>query len=375
MKVAIDCRGINWYKGTGIGTYTDNILLGLLKIDREDMFYLPWAGDDYKKYKKSNSLFILSSKKHHSFFENSYFPKYLSDENIDIYHIPQNGLGLSDNLSSKLIITIHDLIPYIMPETVGNGYLKKFISCVPKSIYKADKIITVSEYSKKDILRYFPVEEKNVHVTPLAASRMFRPMDKEKCQSFIKEKYNINSPFILYIGGFSKRKNVESVIDSFINIYKSLPVKFSLVIAGSGKETLNELKSKVSSFNMENEIIFTGFLEDDMLPVFYNGCSVFVYPSFYEGFGLPPLEAMSCKTPVISSNTSSIPEVVGDSGLLINPYSKTELGDAMLKLLSSESLLSFYGDLGYERSKLFSWEETAAKTLEVYKKVQADMNS
>lgn len=375
MKVAIDCRGINWYKGTGIGTYTDNILLGLLKIDREDMFYLPWAGDDYNKYKKNNSLFILSSKKHHSFFEDSYFPKYISDENIDIYHIPQNGLGLSDNLSSHLIITIHDLIPYIMPETVGNGYLKKFISCVPKSIYKAEKIITVSEYSKKDILRYFPVEEKNVHVTPLAASRMFRPMNKEKCRSFIKEKYNINSPFILYIGGFSKRKNVESVIDSFINIYKNLPAKFSLVIAGSGKETLNELKSKVSSSNMENDIIFTGFLEDNMLPVFYNGCSVFVYPSFYEGFGLPPLEAMSCKTPVISSNTSSIPEVVGDSGLLINPYSKTELEDAMLKLLSSESLLNSYAEMGYERSKLFSWEETAAKTLQVYKMVQADINS
>lgn len=375
MKVAIDCRGINWYKGTGIGTYTDNILSGLLKIDREDMFYLPWAGDDYKKYKKNNSLFILSSKRHHSFFEDSYFPKYLSDMDIGIYHIPQNGLGLSDNLSSHLIITIHDLIPYIMPETVGNGYLKKFISSVPKSIYKAEKIITVSEYSKKDILRYFPVEEKNVHVTPLAASRMFRPMNKEKCRSFIKEKYNINSPFILYIGGFSKRKNVESVIDSFINIYKNLPAKFSLVIAGSGKETLNELKSKVSSSNMENDIIFTGFLEDNMLPVFYNGCSVFVYPSFYEGFGLPPLEAMSCKTPVISSNTSSIPEVVGDSGILINPYSKTELEDAMLKLLSSESLLNSYAEMGYERSKLFSWEETAAKTLQVYKMVQADINS
>jgi len=375
MKVAIDCRGINWYKGTGIGTYTDNILSGLLKIDREDMFYLPWVGDDYKKYKRNNSLFILSSKKHHGFFEDSYFPKYLSDENVDIYHIPQNGIGLSDNLSSHLIITIHDLIPYIMPETVGNGYLKKFISCVPNSIYKADKIITVSEYSKKDILRYFPVEEKNVYVTPLAASEIFRPMDKEKCQSFIKEKYNINSPFILYIGGFSKRKNVESVIESFINIYKNLPCKFSLVIAGSGKETLNELKSKVSSYNMENEIVFTGFLEDEILPVFYNGCSVFVYPSFYEGFGLPPLEAMSCKTPVISSNTSSIPEVVGDSGLLINPYSKTELGESILKLLSNESLLNFYADMGYERSKLFSWEETAAKTLEVYKMVQANINN
>lgn len=372
MKIAIDCRGINWYKGTGIGTYTQNILLGMLKIDKEDMFYLPWAGDDYKKYKTNNSLFILSSKKHHIFFEDSYFPKYLLNENIDIYHIPQNGLGLSENISCDPIITIHDLIPYTMPETVGSGYLKKFITYIPKSIYNAKKIITVSEYSKKDILRYFPVKENNVCVTPLAASEIFRPMDKEKCQSILKEKYNIDSPFILYIGGFSKRKNVGLVIDSFINIYKNLPHKISLVIAGSGKDTLDELKSKVSQFHMENKIIFTGFLEDDMLPIFYNASVVFVYPSLYEGFGLPPLEAMSCRTPVISSNVSSIPEVVGDSGVLIDPYSKTELGEAMLKLLSDEALLNLYGEKGYERSKLFSWEETASRTLEIYKMVQAN---
>lgn len=372
MKIGIDCRGINWYKGTGIGTYTDNILLNMLKLDMEDNFYIPWAGDDFKKYKRKNSIFILSSKKHHNFFEGSYFPKYLADENVDIYHIPQNGLGISDNLKSRLIITIHDLIPYIMPETVGTGYLKKFISEVPRSIYRADKIITVSEYSKKDILRYFQIDENKVYVTPLSASEIFRPVDKEKCRAFIKEKYSINSSFILYIGGFSKRKNVDFLIDSFIKIYKSLPSEFSLVIAGSGKDSLEELKAKVSRFNFQDKIIFTGYLENEILPVFYNGCSLFVYPSLYEGFGLPPLEAMSCGIPVISSNTSSIPEVVGDSGILINPYSSTELCDAMLKLLSSDKLLDFYGKKGYERSMLFSWEKTATKTLEVYKKVQTE---
>lgn len=370
MKIAIDGRGINWYKGTGIGTYTDMLLSYLLKIDNNDSFYIFWSGNNYKFFKKDNTTFLLGSRRNGSFYEDFYIPKYLERENVDLYHIPQNGLGIPKNFNGQIIITIHDLIPYIMPSTVGCSYLKKFIKNVPDSINRANKIITVSNFSKLDILKYFPIDENSISVIPLSANTTFSPIDKEKCSYYLKEKYNILNPYIFYIGGFSPRKNVSALIKTFSEIYKFLPIKYSLVIGGCGKDSLEELKIQVKTLNLEKYIIFPGFIEDEILPIFYNGSSLFVYPSLYEGFGLPPLEAMSCKIPVLASNVSSIPEVVGDSGVLFNPLNENELGEEITRLLNQDNLLKYYGEKGYERSKLFSWENTAIKTLEVYKSIE-----
>ena len=162
MRIAIDARGVNWYKGTGIGTYTDNVLSQLLNIDKENYYHIYWSGDDYERFSYPNSKIIMTSKKHHRFFQQNYMPNNLLKEKIDIYHVPQNGIGLSENIKCKKVITVHDLIPYIMPETVGKGYLLKFLKDVPNILQFADAIITVSEWSKKDILKFFPIEENKV---------------------------------------------------------------------------------------------------------------------------------------------------------------------------------------------------------------------
>jgi hypothetical protein len=208
MRIGIDARGITLYKGTGIGTYTENLLKYLLNIDKENHYHIYWCGKDYHKYYKENSKIIATSKKHKNFFEQLYFPSNLVKENIDLYHVPQNGIGLCEDISCKKIITIHDLIPYIMPETVGKGYLNKFLRDMPRLINSCNGIITVSQWSKKDILRFFPIiDEDKIFVTPLAADWKYMPMDKEKCKYILRKFYNIEKPFILYIGGFSDRKN------------------------------------------------------------------------------------------------------------------------------------------------------------------------
>ncbi len=369
MKIAIDARGVNWYKGTGIGTYTDKILRYMIKTHKEIFYQIYWSGKDYDEFESDNTKILMASKKNHKFFEQYYFPCNLKDDNVDIYHIPQNGIGISEKIDCKKVVTVHDLIPYILPETVGKGYLAKFLQEMPRIIDLSDGIITVSECSKKDILKFFPNSKDKVFVTPLAADDKYKPLDREKCKNIIKENYNINKPFILYIGGFSPRKNVKSLILAFSKIYKKLEEEYNLVIVGSNKDDINILKDFSIALNVETLVKFTGFVSEELLPVFYNACNVFVYPSLYEGFGLPPLEAMSCGTPVITSNISSIPEVVGDGGILIDPFDTDILENSLEKLLNDENLRNSLSLKALERSKNFSWEKTSEKTVESYKKI------
>ena len=156
-------------------------------------------------------------------------------------------------------------------------------------------------------------------------------LDKVHCRNFLKAAYNLTDPFILYLGGFSERKNVSSIIIAFSKIYKDLNKKYNLVIVGGYNDADQKLVKLATELKINSHVIFTGFVPEDHLPLFYNCCDAFIYPSFYEGFGLPPLEAMNCGAPVIASNLTSIPEVVGDGGILINPYDVSEISLAIGK--------------------------------------------
>jgi len=369
MKIAVDARGINLYSGTGIGTYTENILKNLIDIDTVNDYHVFWSGNNYESIKKNNCKVVMTSKRHQRFFEDYYFPENILKEKIDIFHMPQNGIGLSDEISCKKIVTIHDLIPYVMPETVGRGYLLKFLKEMPIIIGNSDGIITVSEFSKRDILKYFPIDERKIFVTPLAADKKYTPLDKLLCRNTLENVYNLKDPFLLYLGGFSERKNVTSIITAFSRVYKDLSKKYNLVIIGDYKDSSQRLVKLVHELNIESHVIFTGFVPEEHLPLFYNCCDTFIYPSFYEGFGLPPLEAMNCGTPVIASNLTSIPEVVGDGGILINPYDIDEISLAIGNLLSNEKLKTELSSKALLRAKEFSWETTARNTLKVYESV------
>lgn len=375
MKISIDARGINLYKGSGIGTYTENLLRELLNIDTKNNYSIFWTGENYENYKRDNSKIIFTSKKHGGFYENYYYPSYIKENNIDIHHLPQNGIGFNEFYTSPVVITIHDLIPYVLPETVGRGYLEKFLKDMPLIVHDSKAILTVSEYSKKDIIKFFPfVNEEKIFVTPLAANKSYKPLNKNNCIEYIRNKYNIDSPFILYIGGFSTRKNVRELIIAFNKIQKSLKKDYKLVLCGPVKDEGIKLKELCKELLIDDKVIFTGFIPDDELPLFYNAAKIFIYPSLYEGFGLPPLEAMSCKTPVITSNLTSIPEVTNDCAILINPFDKDELASSILTLLNSDSLLQEYSEKGYNNSLNFTWKNTATITLKAYEYAFKDIN-
>ena len=223
MKIGIDSRGVNLYSGSGIGTYTKNLIINMINNNTKDTFNLIWTGKKNAKFIRDNTKLFYTSGRYGGFYETYFTPNLMKKEDIDLFHIPQNGIGYPFNWDLDVVVTIHDLIPYTMPETVGRGYLNRFLKDMPNIIESAKGILTVSEYSKRDILRFFPnISPDKIYVTPLATNENFKPIPKDVCKNYISKNLKINDPYILYLGGFSARKNVKELILSFGKIIKDL---------------------------------------------------------------------------------------------------------------------------------------------------------
>ena len=370
MKIGIDSRGVNLYAGSGIGTYTRNLIINMIKNNTKDRFNLIWTGKKDTEFIKDNTKLFYTSGRYGGFYETYFTPNLMQKEDIDLFHIPQNGIGYPFNWDLNVVVTVHDLIPYTMPETVGRGYLNRFLKDMPNIIESAKGILTVSEYSKKDILRFFPnISPDKIYVTPLATNENFKPIPKDVCEKYISKYLKLNDPYILYLGGFSSRKNVKELILSFGKIIKDLKKPHKLLLGGAIRDEGNILRDIVLEAGLQEHVLFTGYLDDSILPILYSGAEAFIYPSLYEGFGLPPLEAMSCKTPVITSNLTSIPEVTKDAAILIDPFNKDELSYNLLKLLNDDSKKEELSEKGYKRSLQFSWRQTANATLDAYRDI------
>lgn len=371
MKIEIDGRAAKWYRGTGIGTYTYQLINCLNKIDRINNYtvFMPEECRYEMNLKKNFRINNTINNRKDNFWDEINAPNILENEQIQLYHIPQNGVGLPLKKNCKFVITLHDVIPYRMPETVSDRYLKLFSEYIPKIIPECDGIITVSNFSKSDIIKAFNFPEDKIYVTHLASEDIYRPLDKRISKYIAKKYYSIDGDFILYVGGFSPRKNIIGAIKSFskfLSIYKK-PI--TLVIAGNKGKSYSIYKKCTESLNITNKVIFPGFISIKHLPYIYNAAKLFLYPSFYEGFGLPTIEAMACGTPVITSNRTSMPEVVGESALLIDPENHEDLCNAMLNVMCNKKLYEFLVKAGLHRASQFSWKKTAEDTLNIYNKI------
>lgn len=370
MRFGIDARGAVWYRSTGIGTYTYQLIYNLNLIDKLNEYLLFCPGEEVAFVNTDGNFNInIVGERNDRFWEQVHIPNRIREYSLDMYHVPQNGIGLPTRKESAFVVTIHDLIPYTMPETVGPSYLKIFREEMPYIIEHSDAIITVSQYSKNDIMKIFNVPEEKIYVTYLAAEEIYFPLNHKKCKEYLSEKYQISDDFILYLGGFSPRKNIGSLIKAYKEIYKDMTAKVKLAIIGKPGREFDVLVKQVQEEQIEENVIFVGFVPVEDLPYFYNSAKVFVYPSFYEGFGLPPLEAMACGTPVITSNVTSIPEIVAESAITIDPHDHLSLAEAILRLIEDPYLAHEYRLKGLERASLFSWRKTAVNTLRVYEQI------
>ena len=362
-------------EGTGNCTYMRNLVESLVKIDGENEYFLYVTDSGYPYYRVFDgfrNVYLRPLKVRSPIFRIPLLGLMTYADRIDILHANYYGPPF---FNGRLLLTVHDLSFLSIPECFTAFERVKDRFLVPGNIRRAGKVLTVSEYSKQDIIREYSVPPGHVEVAYNGASPGFRPTEDREAAARVLEGYGVSGRYILYVGRLNKRKNLASLIRAFIELKEAKRIPHQLVVAGVRDFLPGDELERINHSLFKDDIRFTGYLPEEHLPLFYGLADLFVYPSLYEGFGLPCLEAMCCGCPVVSSNLTSLPEVVGEAGLMVNPLDIEELKAAIGAVISDERLRSTMIARGFEQAKRFSWEMTARKVLNVFRHLSDERKS
>jgi glycosyltransferase involved in cell wall biosynthesis len=364
LKIAIDARKLRDY---GIGTYVRNLLRHLSRIDNQTEYILICQPQDYGLIEELGENFrpVAEPAPPYSIREQLLVPLDLRREAVDLFHAPH--YVLPPLTPCRSVVTIHDCIhlrfPQYLPNKLAYAYARASLWV---ATHRSSRIMTVSEASKRDILRYFRVAESKIDVIHNAIDERFYEMPEVEEIDRVRERYQLNDPFVLYAGNIKPHKNLERLIEAFHMLRRGDLEHVKLLIIGDEISKYATLRRAVHKYKLHKHVRFFGFVPDRTLAVLYRLAGVFVFPSLYEGFGLPPLEAMASGTPVITSNVSSLPEVVGDAALLVDPYQPEAIADAMRRVLTDQALRDDLVRKGLVRASEFSWDRSVRRVREIY---------
>jgi glycosyltransferase involved in cell wall biosynthesis len=294
-------------------------------------------------------------------------PLALLRERIDLLHAELMAPVLTP---VRIVVTLYDLSYERYPDFFATGVPTGFRQFIPRTVRRAAVVLTISEFSKQDIVRFYRVPPEKVVVTLCAADPIFRPLKDEARLAAVRARYGTGDHFILCVGDLQPRKNLKRLITAYVKLRQADATRHKLVLVGRKAWLYDEIFAVARASGYVDELIFTAYVPDDDLVALYNAADLFVYPSIFEGFGLPPLEAMACGTPVITSNTSSLPEVVGDAALMVDPINVEALASAMVAVLGDTDLQTRLSACGLQRAAAFSWEATARTILRAYHMVE-----
>jgi glycosyltransferase involved in cell wall biosynthesis len=303
-------------------------------------------------------------------FEQVSFPHACRRLSVDLAHVPYWGSPLFPTVPT--VVTVHDLIPLLLPAYRGNLLVRLYTHLVAHSARRADAVLTDSVTSQRDIVRHLRMPPARVHPVLLAADARFHPIENPVILTAIRERYALPERYFLYLGGFDWRKNVLTILRAFAKLSERQatgnPIR--LVVAGrlptQHTSFFPDPRRIARELGVEGRVVFTGWVSDEDKPALYSSALALVFPSWYEGFGLPPLEAMACGTPVIASDRGSLPEVVGDGGLLVAPDDVAGLAEAMDHLAFDDALLATLREEALSQAARFSWRQAAEETRAVY---------
>lgn len=386
MLICIDVRCLMGARRTGVEEYTLNLLLDLFKLDQKNeyiLFFNSWKKPvfDFTIFEKYPNVKIKNSRIPNKIL--NFFLWYFNWPKIDrvvggadIVFFPNLAFG-SVSRKAKFILTIHDLSFERYPEHFS--WKRRFwhIFINPKKLcQRADKIIAVSDSTKNDLISLYKLDPKKTSTIYSAVSQEFEVINRNDEKLIkIKEKYDLPYKFILYLGTIEPRKNICAIIRAFDEFHKFAYesgkqefLKYRLVIAGEKGWLSQKIFEEIKKSRSSKSIYFVGKIPDKYKKYIYNLASLFVYPSFFEGFGFPPLEAMKCGVPVIASNNSSLLEIVGNGGILIDPDKPDEIYRAMKEILTSRELTDFLIQGGLQKAGEFDWEKTAKETIDLLRK-------
>lgn len=364
---------------SGVSEYTYNLVKEILKLDKNNQYKLFYnSGRDVSKripIFKSENIEVVSTRYPNKIYNYlmhkiMHYPKVDQQFDFDLFFMPHiNFISLSG--SCKSILTIHDLsfLRYREFFSIRKNIWHKMIN-VKKLLKRFNKIIAVSENTKNDIVELCNIKEEKIKVIYSGIGKQYKMIDSKDAKLLaVKDKYKLPDKSILYLGNLEPRKNIEGIIESYIKLRdQNTDLKeVKLVLAGAKGWKANNIFKLWQESKYKDDIMFLGYVESADKAYLYNLASLFIYPSFYEGFGFPPLEAMACGTPVVTSFVSSLPEVVGDSAIMVDPYNISEIAKAMEQVLTNRDLQTSLIKKGLARARQFSWEKAGKEYLEVFR--------
>lgn len=385
MRIVIDGRPIKKGK-TGVGVFTENLVRAILTIDRKNKYFLI-VSEEPSDLNAENlhiiNLKFLNLRFVQRAWENTHLPFLLFKLQADVYFSPSFMLPLfTRNALSpypqkvraffrklKLITTVPDVIAFLYPEKFTFLMRRRLSLFLPRSMVVADKIITISMASKRDIIRLFNVPEEKIHVVYLGKDSRYSSTGDTAEQERVRKKFNLPEQYILNVGTIEPRKNLPLLFRAYTRLPGNLRQQYKLVIAGGKGWYYNEIFQLVRDLQLQSHVLLTGYVPDEDIAPLYQMASIFVFPSLYEGFGLPVLEAMACGVPVIASNTSSLPEIIGDAGLLINPNDELNLTLLLQTFLTDPYKRQEYVQRSLNQAEKFSWQRAAEHVLSILSSV------
>ena len=374
IKLAINATAL-LYPGTGIATYTRNLADALLQTNEVDILFFygfGWSGNVRDVAIPALNLLGKLAKKLvpnayevSRFLQQRLFRKGLVGYRPDIYHDPNY---LSFRFDGPIVITVHDLSHVRYPETHPAIRVKAMNKFLPQAMETASNIIVDSGFVKDEVVNHFGVDPHKVHVIYLGVGENYAPRSAEELGSVLARFDLSAKSYIFAVGTLEPRKNLIQVIDAYVGLPEAIRKSTPLVIAGMKGWLSGQIEARIRKHEERGEVRWLGYVPAETLPLLYSGASMLVYPSFYEGFGLPVLEAMASGIPVITSNRASLPEVAGDVGLAVEPADVEGLRAYMRSLIEDKDEAARRGSLGIARARLFTWQACAQQTLAVYKK-------
>ena len=367
MRVAIDARKLHDF---GIGTYIRNLLRHLARIDRQNEYVLLCQASDMQVATELGPNFrcVLEPSPNYSLREQIHVPWVLRRERPDLFHAPH--YVLPQGVSCRSVVTIHDCIHLMFPQYLPNRAAYVYArGSIWNAARKSDRILTVSETSKKDLLHFFAIDPAKIEVVYNAIDeRLWVPPAEEEVAR-VRERYQLTSRFVLYVGNIKPHKNLVRLIEAFATLRRQGLDDVKLLIIGDEISKLPALRRAVHRHKLHKDVRFLGHVRDETLAVLYRLASVFAFPSLYEGFGLPALEAMASGTPVVTSNVSSLPEIAGGAALLVDPYNIEAIADGIARVLTDDALAADLRARGPVRARDFSWDRSVGRTFEIYRQV------
>lgn len=369
MRIGFDARAIRY---RGIGTYSRNLLSHFALSDIE---FVVFCQDQEKDTIPLSDSFTLISANMNPLAAHGRpaFRNLVERSGVDLLHVPSSWAPTP--VPVPLVSTVHDVTPLLYPRSLPQMLRLRYKRQLGHTLREARRIITVSQISFSALSAYAGVDAAKVRVIHNGVSDRFRPQTSPETLLAVRHRYVLPERFVFWVGDFRPEKNLTFLIQAWARLQKKLPESLPLVLAGAQTGEFQKLKKEVAHHGIEGAVLFPGFIRDDDLPAVYSAATVFVFPSLYEGFGLPPLEAMACGTPCVVSNSSSLPEVTGSAALLFNPTSLDDFEDCMLRVLTQPDLCERLRRDGLTQSAQFPWSKAAAETLQVYRAVWDEMRS